>query len=637
MQQATANDVELPLERELQERVSWLIRLRWLAGLGLVAGSLVGLPLLDIPVPHTPLAIVGLAVLAYNLGLWLFGERVAETLRSRRRAVHLQIGLDWLALAATVALTGGIRSPAVVGFVFHLIVGSILLSPRTCYLLAGAAVGLTGLLGAFTTPTPTASLDPPPEAMTGMAGGLELWVALSGLFLVTTYLATSITSRLREKERALARSQQSLDRAYQGMAALYEIGQVVNSSLDLGEVLGLIAEHTARLLRGKAAAIRLLDAKGRTLVVAGSYGLSPAYVEKGPVEVVRSQVDAQAIMGGLVEVADVTDDPRFQYPEAARLEGLRSMLCAAMRAKDRTLGVVRVYTAEPRVFDEAAHQLLMNLATLGAVAIENARSFGELQAVDNERIWFARTTHHQLRAPLAAVQTALDALPFAGPVNDAQRDLLARIRRRLQDAFDMVRDLLDLAAAQRLEGREPPAAARLDFALERVLAMGAERARAKGLAFEVDLLAADWRLAAEAVDLERIFANLLDNAVKYTRVGHIRFRAAGRDDWLEVTVEDTGIGIEPTALEHAFDSFYRAPSAKASGEVGTGLGLAIVRQLVTRLGGTVAIDSAPGRGTTVTVRLPAVPARQGGSAPTAQERPVHGRSGARALPKVARP
>lgn len=617
MGQATANGRELPIERELQERLSWLVRLRWLAGLGLVAGSIFGVPLLEFPVPYPLLTVVGVAVLGYNEILFLFGERVAETLRSRRRAVHVQIALDWLALAATIALTGGIRSPATVGFVFHLIIGSILLSRGTCFLLAAAAAGLTAVLGMFTAPVIAVAQDPLVTVLEGSAASVaELWIALAFLFFGTTYLATSITAQLRRKEAELAESEQSLDRAYHGMQSLYEIGQVVNSSLDLNEVLGLISEHAARLLQGKAAAIRLLDRRGRTLVVGGSYGLSRAYVDKGPVEVERSLVDAEALTGGFVEIPDVSADPRFQYPEEARREGLRSMLCCPMRAKNRTLGVVRVYTGEPREFGEEDHQLLRNLANLGAVAIENARQYGDLQALDNERVWFARTTHHQLRSPLAAVQSALDAFPFAGPATDAQKDLLARARRRIQDAFDLIRDLLDLASAQRIDSREAPEAVRFDFALERALGTVRERCAAKGLAFDLALDVEGWRVQAEPADLERIFANLLDNAVKYTPAGRVAFVASARDGWLEAVVEDSGIGIEPADLDRVFDSFFRSASAKASGEIGTGLGLSIVRQLVDRLGGSVAIDSTPGHGTRFTVRLPAV-AAQGSGPPVA--------------------
>ena len=605
MEQASDEGVRLPFDREVRERVGWLVRLRWGAGLGLVAGSAVGLPLLRFPVPYPLLAVVGVAVLGYNELLYLFGDRMAETLRSQRRAVHVQIALDWLALAATVALTGGIRSPATVGFVFHLIIGALLLSPRSCYLLAAAAMGVTALLARFTPPLAGVSPDAVLAAQGPAASVLELWLALAFLFLVTTYLATSITMELRRKEAELAASEHSLDQACQGLRSLHQIGQVVTSSLDLQEVLDQIAEQATRLLRGKAAAIRLLDPDGETLLVGGSYGLSQQYVEKGPVHVDRSVMDSEALAGGIVEIREVSEDPRFQYPEEARREGLRSMLCCPMRAKHRTLGVIRVYTGEPRTFSSDERQLLTNLADLGAVAIGNARAYGDLRALDEQRVWFARTTHHQLRAPLAAIQSALDALPFAGPTTPAQQDLIARARRRITDAFDLIRDLLDLAAAQRVESPAPTAAVRLDQALERVLAATAERCRAKALTFDVQIDAGGCRLRAEPADLERIFGNLLDNAVKYTATGQVRFEASARDGWVVARVADSGIGIEPDDLAHVFESFFRAAAAKATGEMGTGLGLSIVRQVVTRLGGTIAIDSTPGRGTTITVRLPA--------------------------------
>ena len=200
------------------------------------------------------------------------------------------------------------------------------------------------------------------------------------------------------------------------MEALYQLGQLVNSTLDLDEVLSLIVRHAAGLLHGKAALIRLLDRSGETLSMAGSFGLSDAYVSKGPVDVENSVVDAEALKGRVVQALDVTDDPRFQYPDAAREEGLRSMLSCAMRAKNRPLGVIRVYTAEVHAFTAHEERMLLNLANLGAVAIANARAYGDLLELDRQRVWFARTTHHQLRAPLAAVQGALDAMGFAGPL-----------------------------------------------------------------------------------------------------------------------------------------------------------------------------------------------------------------------------
>ena len=107
-----------------------------------------------------------------------------------------------------------------------------------------------------------------------------------------------------------------------------------------------------------------------------------------------------------------------------------------------------------------------------------------------------------------------------------------------------------------------------------------------------------------AADLERIFGNLLDNAVKYTRSGRVALEVSTQKDAVEVVVADTGMGIAPDDLPRVYENFFRATPAKESGEVGTGLGMAIVRTLVEHAGGSVRVESELGRGTRCTVRLP---------------------------------
>jgi len=107
--------------------------------------------------------------------------------------------------------------------------------------------------------------------------------------------------------------------------------------------------------------------------------------------------------------------------------------------------------------------------------------------------------------------------------------------------------------------------------------------------------------------LDRVFDNLISNAVKYTRPGGSIWVAVQREDneaW--VTVKDTGIGIPQEAMQHMFEEFYRAPNAKELEFEGTGLGLTIVKDLITRFGGRIAIESEQDAGTTVTLTLPLI-------------------------------
>jgi hypothetical protein len=319
MDHAAGENVLLPLEGVLDERLDWYIRLRWLAGTVVLVGSVTGLPLVQFPTPYLPLTLVGLVILLYNLGLRLCRKRITATPATLRRAVHLQIGLDYVAIGVSVYLTGGISSPVTLTFVFHLTIASILLSRRACYLLAAAAILLLGILTLLTLGGLVWSSGAPPDPRTGGGGrALEYWVGLTVFLLITTYLATSITAKLREKEAALARSERSLNSAYHEMESLYELGQLVNSTLDVNEVLSLIARHAARLLHGRASFIRLFDRSGKRLYIGGSYGLSQAYLDKGPVDVEKSLVDLEALRGGTIQVREVGDDPRFQYREEAR-------------------------------------------------------------------------------------------------------------------------------------------------------------------------------------------------------------------------------------------------------------------------------------------------------------------------------
>lgn len=603
MDRPTRDSTLIPLERELQESLGWFIHLRYVAGAAILLGSVFSVLYLDLDLPLLPLVLVGVAVLVYNLLLQSSKGLIAR--HRLRRWIHLQVAMDWLALATLVLFTGGIRSPLALAFTFHLILGAILLSKKSCYLLAASASLLLGGLALLGEVDGVATV---PESIPllgqGAASKLVLWLGLTVFLVATTYLATSITARLREKENALFRSERALNRAYHEMESLYQIGQVVNSTLDLNEVLRLIAEHATQLLNGKACFIRLFDKSGKRLYIGGSYGLSAAYINKGPVEVEKSLVDLEALQGGIVQVLEVAEDRRFQYRDEARAEGLRSMLCCPIRAKNQTLGVIRIYTAEPRRFSEQEESLLMNLSNLGAVAILNARSYGELREATEAKIWFARTTHHQLRAPLAAIQGVIDALPFAGKLNKQQSDLLARARKRVEDAFDTIRDLLDLAAAQRLQSGVEQAPVSLRESIESVLETAGEQAKSREIDFRTDMDEIDLMVRAEPADLLRIFSNLLDNAVKYTFSGGVKFSLTEHDGMAEAVVEDSGIGIEPEDRDRIFEGFYRSKAAKATGEIGTGLGLSIVQHLVDRLGGTVEVESEVGRGSRFTVRLP---------------------------------
>ncbi len=175
--------------------------------------------------------------------------------------------------------------------------------------------------------------------------------------------------------------------------ALYNVAKTVNSSLSLPQVLVLIAESTTRAMGTKACSLRLLDPLREQLEIGAEHGLSPAYVLKGPVKVSKSPIDAEVLEGRTVQIYEAGSDPRLQYPEEVTREGIASILAVPVAVRDTIIGVMRVYSAEPREFSADEVEFLTAVANLGGIAIENARLYqtleAEFQAIRREKIPWA--------------------------------------------------------------------------------------------------------------------------------------------------------------------------------------------------------------------------------------------------------
>lgn len=156
--------------------------------------------------------------------------------------------------------------------------------------------------------------------------------------------------------------------------ALYEVATVINSSLNPQVVLQKIVEEVAKTLSAKACTLRLLDREGTRLLASASIGLSKGYLRKGDVDLVNSRIDADVLSSGKpICIKNVTTDERFQYPEAAKAEGLTSIMVAPLLVDRKPVGIVRVYTAEERDFSQDDQDFLMAVAHISAIAIQNAK------------------------------------------------------------------------------------------------------------------------------------------------------------------------------------------------------------------------------------------------------------------------
>jgi len=161
--------------------------------------------------------------------------------------------------------------------------------------------------------------------------------------------------------------------------ALHQAALTISSSLEVEQVLQSIVTSITEAMQVKACALRLLDERAGQLQLRAVYGLSSDYLAKGPVDVEHSPIDSEALGGLPVIIQDVSTDSRFQYQKAAKHEGIVSVLCVPLELHGRANGVMRVYSGEPCVFREDDVQFLTVLASLSALAIENASLYDNLK------------------------------------------------------------------------------------------------------------------------------------------------------------------------------------------------------------------------------------------------------------------
>lgn len=167
--------------------------------------------------------------------------------------------------------------------------------------------------------------------------------------------------------------------AHEYFDALRDVVLAIGSSLEPRDVLKKISAQTAATMGCKACTIRLLDRTGRFLLPSAAHGLSENYMRKGPVEVKKSGMDSEVLAGKTIHLRDAAADGRFQYPASAKAEGLVSVLSSPLTVDGKTIGLIRVYSAEERDFSEDEYHFMEAVAAVSALAIQNARLHEELR------------------------------------------------------------------------------------------------------------------------------------------------------------------------------------------------------------------------------------------------------------------
>jgi signal transduction histidine kinase/DNA-binding response OmpR family regulator len=219
---------------------------------------------------------------------------------------------------------------------------------------------------------------------------------------------------------------------------------------------------------------------------------------------------------------------------------------------------------------------------------------------------FISNVSHELRTPLTSIggYTKLVASGDAGPVTPTQKEFLDIIDYNVERLMELINDFLDFQQMETEKIQLELKSHDLVLLLKECLSTFKIIAQNKKLGLELKGSLEPVFVSGDRHRLTQIFMNLLSNAVKYTQTGSIEVEFVRSNYSVAVQVRDTGLGISPEDQINLFQKFYRTRSGLSSGETGSGLGLMIVKKLIDLHGGSVSIESTPGKGSLFTVQFP---------------------------------
>ncbi len=383
---------------------------------------------------------------------------------------------------------------------------------------------------------------------------------------------------------------------------LLEIGQQLNSTLDLSTLLRKIISAAEELTNTEASSILLLDPRSGDLRFEITSNLQPNQTESIVIPMEGSTAGWIVKHGEPRVIEDVTREPsHYQGVDDTVEFTTRNLLGVPMRAHNRVIGVLEALNkrnGEP--FNEHDVKTLTILASQAAIAIENARLFQQ-----ND---FIAEMVHELRTPLFALKASTALLLRSDLSQSPVGEIIVSMQAETDRLIRMTSDFLDLARLESGRTHLDITVFELDQLLQESLDIVLHQAQEKHLTLRFE--SQPFLVRGDRGKLKQVILNLLTNAIKYNRDGgsvvvQVRLSPEYDRPFVELSVSDSGYGISNEDQKNMFQKFYRA-AGTAGFTQGAGLGLVIAKHIIEAHGGHIWLESKLGVGSTFFVTIPCV-------------------------------
>ena len=601
---------------ELKERTLWFIKLRWCVpvsmGIGIAIAHWIG-----VKFEAGALLLLAGFILTYNVVFFILSRRVKREPHPKEyveRFTYWQVGFDYGTMFLLIHFTGGLASPFIFFFIFHITFSAIFLSHRSTYSFATIAAAGMGLMAgaeylgwishhALLFQGRTIDLRQQPFHL------IVIFGFFAGFVFIIAVSITAIMRMLGKRILDLAALTEAVTTQNDKLNALYTMTQAIGSKLHLEQVLTIVCSELAHVMDVQAISVKLLSEDGKFLQFAAAHGLPAEFLKNKVIEVAKSPLNRKVIEGEPFVTGHVTQRESFQFGEDLEAAQVQSVQFVPLIAESRVIGILGAYSTWPEQFGPDELSFFRQAAGLVAIAIENARAYEAIENLFQERSRFMNRVAHNLRAPLAALASMLEVVRngYLGNLNDDLRKHLNRIDQRVRNMLVMINELMTLAKSQSKQRPLERRPINLKAVTDRIHQAFQEKAAQKGLSFKVTLPENLPTIQGDQEMVEQMLENLVSNAIKYTpEGGYIGMTLwPGANNTVRIVLSDSGLGIPKEEIPHLFKEFYRASNVKHV--LGTGLGLTIVKEIVDQHGGKIEVESEDGFGTTFVIHLPLAP------------------------------